>query len=168
MIIGCSGVEWTGGRWRSGGDAHFTVVTHSVKWECHMLTYVITSVEMFVQLLVRLTQYLLQMEAGVTVSRDYSRAELRYNWVVIRNEYISSLMMMKFMKIWFEGMESRIEIMKSNKNFKKMPWHQKIRFYASMCIANLVPSSLLPYDIHLLQSLTKYSRSMYVGLYLKF
>ena len=54
-----------------------------------MLTYVITSVEMFVQLLVRLTQYLLQMEAGVTVSRDYSRAELRYNWVVIRNEYIS-------------------------------------------------------------------------------
>ena len=29
------------------------------------------------------------MEAGATVSRDYNRAELRYNWVVIKNEYIS-------------------------------------------------------------------------------
>ena len=49
----------------------------------------ITRVEMFLQSFVRLTQYLLKMEAGDIVSRDYNRAELRYNWVVIKDEYIS-------------------------------------------------------------------------------
>ena len=49
---------------------------------------------MFVQLFVRLTQYLLQMKTGHTVSRDYNRVWLRYNWVVIKMNTVHFILLL--------------------------------------------------------------------------